>query len=266
MKKSLEESILHTLDGGRNPEVMPYLDYLLQDFWEMGASPRQMLELLKANLPHGARDLRIADLGCGKGAVSITLASELGARVFGVDGMPSFIRVARQKAVEHGVAERCRFEAGDVRDWAGQMSGFDVAILGATGPLWGTYDATWQSIRRIIRPGGYILVDDAYVREGSRCSNPVYLDQNEFFRILRRARLEVIDQIVSTEEQQHATDAAFFHQIQIRVMELERAHPEMRPIFQAYLDNQRRENAVLESEVSCVTLLLQHRPDVMAAP
>ena len=44
---------------------------------------------------------RILDLACGKGAVAVEVAQKLNVRVKGIDLMPEFIEVARQKAIEN---------------------------------------------------------------------------------------------------------------------------------------------------------------------
>ena len=61
-----KKSILESLDGS-DPELFPYLPYLLQDLWEIGADPLSMLSLIRENIPN--KKLTILDLGCGKGAV-----------------------------------------------------------------------------------------------------------------------------------------------------------------------------------------------------
>lgn len=35
--------------------IIPYLAYLLQDFWELGSSPDDMVELLADHVPAGER-------------------------------------------------------------------------------------------------------------------------------------------------------------------------------------------------------------------
>jgi len=53
-------------------ELLPYLPYILQDYWELGSDPEVMVQLVKkyVNL---SNNTRILDLACGKGAVSIKL-------------------------------------------------------------------------------------------------------------------------------------------------------------------------------------------------
>jgi SAM-dependent methyltransferase len=72
---------------------------------------------------------RVLDLGCGIGRWSRLLAAR-GAMVTGVDISPTMIREARRRARAEGVADRCRFEVGDIAalDLKGE---FDL-VLGVT--------------------------------------------------------------------------------------------------------------------------------------
>jgi len=55
----------------------------------------------------------ILDLGCGVGRFALRAASK-GATVYGYDISASAIEVAKAKATEAGLAERCHFESGDI--------------------------------------------------------------------------------------------------------------------------------------------------------
>jgi 2-polyprenyl-3-methyl-5-hydroxy-6-metoxy-1,4-benzoquinol methylase len=82
-------SVLESLDG-KDPRVLPYLPYLLQDRWELGSSAEVVAGLVKKHARVHDRTLRILDLGCSKGAVAIRLARELD----GVDAMADFVASA----------------------------------------------------------------------------------------------------------------------------------------------------------------------------
>lgn len=44
--KSLEESVITAMDGS-DIKIFPYLPYILQDLWELGAIPDTMIKLIK---------------------------------------------------------------------------------------------------------------------------------------------------------------------------------------------------------------------------
>jgi 2-polyprenyl-3-methyl-5-hydroxy-6-metoxy-1,4-benzoquinol methylase len=71
----------------------------------------RLLEGLFADLGLAGRS--VLDLGCGSGQVSL-LAASMGARVHAVDIAPRMLEIARASAARAGMAERIRFEEGDV--------------------------------------------------------------------------------------------------------------------------------------------------------
>lgn len=56
----------------------------------------------------------VLELGCGTGRVALAVA-EAGIDVVGVDISPRMVEVAQAKAAQRGLAERARFEVGDMR-------------------------------------------------------------------------------------------------------------------------------------------------------
>ena len=111
--KTLEESIAAAMDCAQDTVIVPFLPYILQDFWGLGTPPEIVIDLVQKHCKH-CSNLNVLDLGCGKGAVSIKLAEALKCNCFGIDGIPEFIETAKEKAQEYGVESLCRFEVGDV--------------------------------------------------------------------------------------------------------------------------------------------------------
>ncbi|MCL4817907.1 MAG: methyltransferase domain-containing protein [Vicinamibacteria bacterium] len=74
---------------------------------------KRMLLMEKLFGELGVNGRSVLDLGCGSGQVSLLLAS-MGATVHGIDIAPRMLEIARETAQRTGVAERCRFEEGDV--------------------------------------------------------------------------------------------------------------------------------------------------------
>ena len=70
--KTIEESIAFAMDC-RNKEIVKFLPYILQDFYEIGSSPEQILKMVRENI-NTDKQLNILDLGCGKVAVLIKIA------------------------------------------------------------------------------------------------------------------------------------------------------------------------------------------------
>lgn len=63
----------------------------------------------------GETHLRIADVGCGSGCVTIALASRFPeAELFGIDASPAALAVARENASRHQLLSRIEFWTGDL--------------------------------------------------------------------------------------------------------------------------------------------------------
>lgn len=74
----------------------------------------------------GAGDV-VLDLGSGDGRIVVAAARDYGARAMGVDLNPKRVAEARENAREAGVADRVRFERGDLFD--ADLSRADVLTL-----------------------------------------------------------------------------------------------------------------------------------------
>ncbi|MFC1543543.1 SAM-dependent methyltransferase [Candidatus Neomarinimicrobiota bacterium] len=84
----MEKSVAENLEI--DERLLPYLPELWADLWALGSFPDLIVEMLKPLGLPGA-ETSVLDLGCGKGAVSVTLAKELGFNVVGVDGFRPFL-------------------------------------------------------------------------------------------------------------------------------------------------------------------------------
>ena len=146
------------------PELLPFIPKLLADLWALGCSLEVIVELLRPlGLP--AETTRVLDLGCGKGAVALTLAREFGFQALGVDFFEPFIKDARERAEEMGVASRCQFVCDDIRDALGEASDFDLVIYASIGGVLGKFDECVAKLRRCVHPGGYMLIDAVFLSD-----------------------------------------------------------------------------------------------------
>jgi 2-polyprenyl-3-methyl-5-hydroxy-6-metoxy-1,4-benzoquinol methylase len=116
---------------------------------------------------------RVADIGCGYGWSSIGIASHWPtARVDGFDVDGPSVQRARRHAVEAGVAERVTFRPDDVRALLADEDG-DCRLDGAYDLVTAfecVHDlpdpvAVLAAMRRMVRPGGTVLVMDEAVDE-----------------------------------------------------------------------------------------------------
>ena len=81
--RSLEESVVTAMDG-TDKKLFPFLPYIFQDIWEIGADPNVIISLIRKELDNFPNP-KVLDLGCGKGAVSIKIAQQLNCMCLGLD-------------------------------------------------------------------------------------------------------------------------------------------------------------------------------------
>ncbi|MBN2613358.1 MAG: methyltransferase domain-containing protein [Bacteroidales bacterium] len=198
MRNDLDKSIIESLDGS-DDRLLPHIPYILQDLWEIGADPAAMVSLIRDNI--FKNDLKILDLGCGKGAISVNIAKELKLKVKGIDALPIFIGEAVKYAQKHQVNHLCEFEAGDIRSEINNLKGYDIVILGAIGPVLGNLRQTLQSIKRSLNTKGYVLLDDGYLDDEYTGNYDRCLRKSEFYHHIDSAGFKIVKEIIMVKNQ-----------------------------------------------------------------
>jgi len=249
---TVEEKLAKSLSA-ESIELIPYLPYLLQDLWELGSSPQDILDLITKHI-RVSKETRVLDLACGKGAVSVNLAKELGCLVKGIDLLPEFIAFALSKAQEFGVGELCEFVVGDITEAVQTEKGYDLVILGAVGAVLGNPEETITLLKNTVKKGGYLIIDDAY---GNDASNPKYPTREQWLTIFNRTGVRLIDEKVIADDELASLNNLQQALIAKRANELKAKLPEKAHLFDSYIHSQQAECDELENEISGVTMLLQ---------
>lgn len=116
-----------------------------------------------AKLRHIAAKLRlapgmtVAEIGSGWGALATFLARTYGVRVVSVTLSPAQCAVARQRALEEGVAHLVEFRELDYRLLEGRYDRVvSIAMMEAIGVA--EFDTYFRKIKALTKPGGYALV------------------------------------------------------------------------------------------------------------
>lgn len=248
-KLSLEESVIRAMDG-TDTDLVPYLPYILQDSWEIGTDAETIIGMITRTFPE-TNTLQVLDLGCGKGAISVQLAKALKCQCHGIDAIPAFIDEARSKALEHGVAQLCRFETGDIRQEIKRMPQYDVILLGAIGPVLGNYFQTLTALKDCLRPGGAIIIDDGYIEDHHDFSHPLVLKRSEMLNQIREAGMTLVEENLFEADKVAANNDPLMDSLILRCKELAIKHPTKKELFLNYIKQQIEESRILEEEVVC---------------
>ncbi|SDC08009.1 Methyltransferase domain-containing protein [Pelagirhabdus alkalitolerans] len=250
--ETIEDKLAESLTA-ESKELIPYLPYLLQDLWELGSSPQDILDMISNHISL-RQPLNILDLACGKGAVSVYLAQHLNSNVKGIDLMPEFIDFANEKAKQHDVVGCCEFEVGNITKAVRYEKDYDIVILGAVGDVLGTPEETITLLKNTVKEGCYIIIDDVY---GHDETNPSYYTKEQWLNIFKRTGVKLIDEkmiendeleVLNVEQQKHIVN---------RANELKQEWPDKADLFESYIQSQQAECDELENDLSGVTLLLQ---------
>jgi ubiquinone/menaquinone biosynthesis C-methylase UbiE len=142
--------------------LLPFAHELLADLSELGSDGDLIVEVL-ARLGIDSESL-VVDLGCGKGAVTIAIARRFGCSVIGIDLHEGLIADARMAASALELA-RCRFVVGDIVELVDVVGPADAVVYAALGDVLGPLDDTVGVIRRCVRPGGLIVVNDSFISD-----------------------------------------------------------------------------------------------------
>lgn len=255
LMNTVEECVVRAMDGA-DIAIYPYLPYILQDIWEIGASPEIIIRLIRAHRRNLSR-LYLLDLGCGKGAVAVRAAAELKCRCLGLDAVPAFIAEARARAAEFGVDSLCRFEVGDIREKIIPLSGFDVVILGSIGPVFGDYRATLTKLSPCLKPNGIFVVDDGYFEDDSPHTHPMFGRKKAIRRQIKEAGMALVDEFIFQTKDVKESDEDIFAKLRARCLELAARHPRKKKLFLDYIRRQMVENKVLETEAVCSTMVIR---------
>lgn len=249
----VREKLAQSLTG-ESVEIIPYLPYLLQDLWELGAIAEDIIQIIEQNIDVTA-NTSILDLACGKGAVSIKLARAFGCRTKGIDLIPEFIDYAVNKAAEYGLQDRCEFVVEDINQSVVNENGYDIVILASVGDVLGDLWQTLLKLKNTVRPGGYILIDDAYSQDDT---NNVYHSREVWLKAFRDTGVRLVAEQGAAASVLKDINKYNQDRITQRAQELILAYPELADLFAGYVASQQAECDVLEGgNLISVTWLLQ---------
>jgi cyclopropane fatty-acyl-phospholipid synthase-like methyltransferase len=252
--KTLEESVVAAMDG-TDTDLFPFLPYILQDLWAMGSDPEMIVRLVRKQAQDDS-NLKVLDLGCGKGAVSIKIAEEFKCACLGIDAVQEFIDEADSKAKEVGVDRLCRFEVGDIRERVKNLTGFDIIILGSIGSVFGDYFQTLTALEKCMVDNGKIIIDDGYVENDSVDAQPFAPKRDVVLQQISDSGMKLIAEVVVAKDYMKEANDFIYKSLKRRCEELIEKHPDKTALFKNYVKRQEEENAALEGRIVCAAMVV----------
>ena len=262
MAREIEEKLAHSLTA-ETTELLPFLPYLLQDLWELGSKPNDIVELIRTHVPLSEKT-KILDLACGKGAVAITLAQclhvkSLPIKIDGFDLLPEFIEYARDKAKELNVSPLCNFKTGEINNIVKSAKNYDCVILGAAGDILGSPRETLEKLSQTIKPKGFVVIADGYLSENSATEDLKYigdcLTQKQWIDLFDELELILMEEMPSR-------DYDYDHDMKMitaRAAELMVQYPDRASMFEGYVKSQQQEVDDLHHHFVGATWILQSK-------
>lgn len=235
---------------GVHPDLVPFIPELLDGLWSLGVPTDVIVELLRPlNLP--ARLTKALDLGCGKGAVAIDLARELGFNVTGIDFYQPFIDEARLRAVEMGVGESCRFILGDIRETARKSADFDVVILVWVGRALGDLANSVNGLRRQVISGGYMVIAAGYLKEGTSVDlgHGEHVGRGESLRQLTAHGDTILREATVPEDRIETFYIDYLNSLRRGGQKVSVEHPELKHRLLKHIEKQERMCAIMKAAI-----------------
>ena len=107
---------------------------------------------------------RVLDVGCGKGELLVRIAERFGAAGVGVDPNAEFLAEARTRAAARAPHANLEFLETEFAGYATGPDSFDAAVCIGASHACGGYRPTLRALRRLVKPGGHVLVGEGYWR------------------------------------------------------------------------------------------------------
>ncbi|MDZ7318156.1 MAG: class I SAM-dependent methyltransferase [candidate division KSB1 bacterium] len=208
-----------------SPEMAPFLPELMTDLNTLGVPAYAIVQLLRS-LRLTPEFTRVLDLGCGKGVVACAVAEALNFSVLGVDALPVSIAAASRLAAARGLSNICSFRCEDIRTTVANVDDYDVVMLLAVGSIWGSLEKTVAAIRHCLRPGGYMLIADAFWATERDIADVSYADHRHTLGQLTAYGDILLEEVLLSPAQMIDLSPGTIRLITQRAEKLAQLHPE----------------------------------------
>lgn len=110
--------------------------------------------------------MRVLDVGCGVGGPALTIAEHSGAHVTGVNITPDHIEIARERALERGLADQTEFLVADGMSLPFEDESFDGAYMMEAGCHMPDKARFYRELGRVLKPGAVFTGTDWFEADG----------------------------------------------------------------------------------------------------
>jgi hypothetical protein len=138
-----------------------------------------------------------------------------------------------------------------------ELSGFDVVILGAIGPVFGDYFSTLSTLAKCIKEKGIFIIDDGFIDDNSDFSHPLIFKKSDLLQQIEKAGMELVEIDIFNRDDIIDSDNHIFDTLKKRCLELIEKYPKKKNLFLDYIRRQEIENDVLENKVICTNLVIK---------
>ena len=257
MSEQTHKSVSDSLET--TERLLPHMPYLLQDMWALGCSEKDILQVVgELDLPVKTT---VLDLGCGKGAMAVQLAQKYGFSVTGIDAMPEFLEVARQKAAKYQVSRLCGFMEQDILKYTVASHDFDLVILASLGGIFGSIRDTVAQLRRQVKSGGYMIIDDGYLKNKKKLNRKGYAHVRSHAETLKALNCfgDRLIREINTSVYSREINIHYLKLIKKRGQELGQKHSDLKKDLDAYINLQAEECEVIDREIESALWVLQKK-------
>ena len=240
------------------PQIALYIPKLLAGIWSMSIPVESVMELLQ-NEEHTRHIRSLLDLGCGKGAISISLAKHYGFKVRGIDIYAPYVDEARTRALKLGVDDICQFENDNIKKTVYGMADYDMVLLIWVGGVLGSVGESVEQIRRLVRPGGYMVIGEGCFKDGVQTDHAFQLRFASHAKTRNELTMHgdvILKELVIPPAEITSFYNDYIDSLRSGARECAGQHPEHAEILNEYVDNHEEMCRIMEDTVdSCLWLL-----------
>ncbi len=108
---------------------------------------------------HNNTELNTADIGCGTGGQTLTLAGQIGGKITAVDLFPQFLEELETRAIEVGISDRIITHAGSMDRLPFQKESLDLILSEGAVYIMG-FEKGIKAWNHYLKKGGYLAVTE----------------------------------------------------------------------------------------------------------